>query len=132
MSWLDDVREWLTKTAQTIVDFVNEINAWAESPQGKEVTKIVIEAVTIIVRIIDLFGSEVPTSSGKRESARAGMRILISAPPGAIERLAEIKATGQLDGLTDAQLDALLGGVTAKHVADSKRKKTGKDGRKPT
>jgi len=130
MGWIDDAKAFIENVVLEIVEFVGKIKAWLENETGKQVTELVVEGITWIVKVVGLFNEE-PSDSEKREIARAVTRFYKYAPAQTIARLSEIKASGEFDDLTSADMDMLLGAVIGAHVADSKRKPGTSSGKTP-
>ena len=127
MAFMDEVFLFVTKIATEIVKIVDKVTAWLDTPQGLKVTEITVEVVSIIVKIMDMINPEPLTGGEKRELARGVTRFVQAAPPEALQRLAELKRSQEIDRLTYAELDALLGNVIAAHVSEKhERRRSGK------
>jgi hypothetical protein len=128
MSILEDIVGTVEKIADKIVGVVNVIIDWTKSPEGQAVTKVCVEAVTIIVKIFELVNPTRMTGDEKREATRKIVRFIQAAPPEVFDRLAELNRIGDLDNLTYAQLDGLIGNVISGCMEEKheKRRKSGK------
>ena len=108
---------------EKIARYAKAVLGFLMSDEDQDGIPLVVEWAVIVVQIIGSFKNPMElTEAEKRQAARvlleAGKYISVEQ----LERMLEIKKTGALDNLQSQTLDLILGDVTARFVAERKKK----------
>lgn len=99
-----------------VVKFLKSVLEYLSGPKTTEMIEKIASVINIVVFVLDMFHSEEPSNSRKREYTWAMMKFLKVIPLAEFEQIVDAKRSGVLDKLQDFEIDAAIGVVLANYI----------------